>query len=319
MTSAAMTPFPSLPAHALTATTDATRWLVDGLWGYDAVGILGGEPKCCKSLCALTLALSVATGRPCLDGRQPGRTGTVLLYAAEDALPIVRERLDRLARGMGCTLDGLPFQVITTPTLRLDRDEDRLRLELTIRQHTPVLLVLDPFVRLHRIDENVAGEVAPLLDHLRRLQRTHGCAIILVHHARKGAGHLRAGQALRGSSELHAWGDCTLFLRRQDDLLTLVAEHRAAPSPEPLRLRLHGAGEVLRLERHDAGEADDAGDAGPDEKILTFLKDAGHPQSRRDLQSGIHMRTATVSAALERLRAQGRIRRDEQGRWSPAA
>jgi hypothetical protein len=41
---------------------------------------------------------------------------------------------------------------------------------------------------------------------LRELQRRHGLAIVVVHHARKGAGNVRAGQSLRGSSEFHAWG-----------------------------------------------------------------------------------------------------------------
>src|ERR1022692_632471 len=81
----------------------------------------------------------------------------------------------------------------------------------------PTLLVLDPFVRLHRVDENVSAEVAPLLDFLRTLQRRYQTAVVLVHHARKGAAHLRAGQALRGSSELHAWGDSNLYLRRTGD------------------------------------------------------------------------------------------------------
>jgi hypothetical protein len=37
-------------------------------------------------------------------------------------------------------------------------------LALTVAEHRPVLLILDPFVRLHRVDENVAGDVAPILD-----------------------------------------------------------------------------------------------------------------------------------------------------------
>jgi hypothetical protein len=43
-----------------------TQWLVQGLWSDQAVGILGGEPKCCKSFLALDLAVSVASGTPCL-------------------------------------------------------------------------------------------------------------------------------------------------------------------------------------------------------------------------------------------------------------
>lgn len=42
------------------------------------------------------------------------------------------------------------------------------------------------------INENVSGEVAPLLAYLRELQRRHAIAVILVHHARKGAGNMRA-------------------------------------------------------------------------------------------------------------------------------
>jgi RecA-family ATPase len=46
--------------------------------------------------------------------------------------------------------------------------------------------------------------VAPLLAYLRTLQRQHQPAVLVVHHARKSAGRMRAGQALRGSSEFHA-------------------------------------------------------------------------------------------------------------------
>ena len=56
-------PFPVQPAYTITATAEATRWLIDGLWGYDAVGILGGEPKCCKSICALSMACLLYTSR----------------------------------------------------------------------------------------------------------------------------------------------------------------------------------------------------------------------------------------------------------------
>jgi hypothetical protein len=53
--------------------------------------------------------------------------------------------------------------------VRLDLDTDRRSLEETLAKLKPRLLVLDPFVRLHRIDENASGEVAPLLAFLREL------------------------------------------------------------------------------------------------------------------------------------------------------
>src|SRR5262249_42858724 len=145
----------------------------------------------------------------------------------------------------GVVLDDVDVQVITAPSLRLDQETDRKRLDDTVSDLRPRLLVLDPFVRLHRIDENVSAEVAPLPADLRELQRRYQVSVVLVHHARKGAAHARAGQALRGSSEFHAWGDSNLYLRRFGDELTLSTEHRAAPSSAEIAVALKVDGAVV--------------------------------------------------------------------------
>ena len=88
-------------------------------------------------------------------------------------------------------LANLDIQVITVPALRLDIEVDRCNLAETVDRLRPRLLILDPFVRLHRIDENASGEVAPLLAYLRELQRRYGVAVLVVHHARKGGACVR--------------------------------------------------------------------------------------------------------------------------------
>src|SRR5271165_2149009 len=209
------TVLPVEPAWRLAERAEEHRWLVAGLWSEQAVGIVGGEPKCFKSFLALDLAVSVASGAPCLRRFVVPKAGRVLLYAAEDALHIVRRRLDGIAAAAGAMLANLDIQVITVPALRLDIEVDRRNLAETVDQLRPRLLVLDPFVRLHRIDENASGEVAPLLAYLRELQRRYGVAVLVVHHARKGAGKARAGQALRGSSAFHAGRLQPLFAPRR--------------------------------------------------------------------------------------------------------
>ena len=42
------------------------RWLIEDLWADEAVGIVGGEPKCGKSFLALDMVVAVAGGEPCL-------------------------------------------------------------------------------------------------------------------------------------------------------------------------------------------------------------------------------------------------------------
>ncbi|MEA3196279.1 MAG: hypothetical protein QOF32_331, partial [Gammaproteobacteria bacterium] len=166
-----MTQLPVQPAHRLAERAGQQHWLVTGLWADEAVGIIGGEPKCCKSFLALDLAVAVATGTLCLRRFPVPRPGRVLLYAAEDALHIVRRRLDGICAAAGISIVNLDVQVITAASLRLDLDADRASLEETVTRLKPRLLVLDPFVRLHRIDENNSGEVAPLRAFLRELQR----------------------------------------------------------------------------------------------------------------------------------------------------
>lgn len=285
------------------------RWLVERLWAERAVGIVGGEPKCCKSFLALDIAVSVASGRPCLRRYAVKQPGPVLLFAAEDALHVVRERVAGICAAADVDLDALPLHVITAPTVRLDLPRDQKRLRRTVEQLSPRLLVLDPFVRLHRVDENAAADVAPLLAFLRQLEREIETAVLLVHHARKGASHARAGQALRGSSELHAWGDSNLYLRRRAQALLLAVEHRAAAPIDALALELRAERDALALRIvEDAGPTKvDPAPPTAHERIEAALADLDEPVSRRALRAACRMRMATLCEALNDLVDAGRV------------
>lgn len=315
-----MTALPVRLAHQLEIRPEEQRWLIEGLWSAEAVGIVGGEPKCCKSFLALDMAVAVASGTPCLGRFPTVRRGRVLLFAAEDSLAVVRQRLVGIAAATNTTLDALDIHVIIAPVVRLDIELDRTRLEDTVRALRPALLVLDPFVRLHRVDENASAEVAPLLDFLRGLQRRYQVAVVLVHHARKGASHIRAGQALRGSSELHAWGDSNLYLRRNvDDELSLTIEHRAAASVDGLSLSLHADGDALSLRVVDAAVPATAGpaSASPLERVERILADATTPLTQREIRDLAKIRAASVGDALTALVTDGRIVRTD-GRYELA-
>jgi RecA-family ATPase len=310
-----MTQLTVQPAWRLAEAPEQRHWLVDGLWSEEAVGIIGGEPKFCKSFLALDLAVAVAAGAPCLRRFAVPKPGRVLLYAAEDALHIVRRRLDGICGAAGLSIADLDVQVITAPTLRLDLEADRARLDQTIARLKPRLLVLDPFVRLHRIDENLSGEVAPLLAFLRELQRRHGLAVSVVHHARKGAGNIRAGQALRGSSEFHAWGDSNLYLRRDGDQLTLTVEHRAASAMPAVTLELAERTNALALEVVDRRPQPEQAtqQRSIDERITAALAEAAHPQPFADLRALCRLRTTTLYQRLAAMTAAGRIVKSADG------
>lgn len=311
-----MNPLPVQRASALDTAGPQTQWLVEGLWTEQAVGILGGEPKCCKSFLALDLAVSVASGKACLRHFPVRRSGTVLLFPAEDSLPVVRQRLEGICAAAEVSLAACPIEVITAPALRLDLPADRQRLSDTVQRLRPVLLILDPLIRLHRLDENDASQIAALLSFLRELQRQYQLAVLLVHHARKDSHASRPGQSLRGSSELHGWGDSNLYMRRRGDELTLTTEHRAAPSQEHLPLALTQSGAALALTLTHTNVATPLTKSitlSPRERVRQALSGLTEPVPLQRLRQLCGMRTSAVCDALAELSDHGLVSHDDRG------
>jgi hypothetical protein len=306
-------PLPVQRASQLASIGPQTQWLVEGLWSEQAVGILGGEPKCCKSFLALDVAVSVASGAACLRQFPVRRRGPVLLFPAEDSLAIVRQRLEGIAAAAQVSFASLPVEVITAPSLRLDTPADRARLSDTVQQLRPILLILDPLIRLHRVDENDASQIAGLLSYLRELQRQFQLAVLLVHHARKDSHSSRPGQALRGSSELHGWGDSNLYMRRKGSQLTLSTEHRAAPGQDHIPLQLTQSGSALALAVLERSLVEPAMPPTPVERVRQTLAQLQEPAPLNHLRKLCGMRTAAVCSALAELSTRGEVVRDAKG------
>lgn len=305
-------PLPVVRVAELPSQERPQRWLVEQLWGASSVGLIGGAPKCSKTWLGLDLALSVATGTACLDRYAVPQPGPVLIYLAEDALPIVRQRVEGMARHRGLSLQQIEIHVITAATLRLDREQHRRQLLQTIQRLRPQLLLLDPLVRLHGIDENNAGEVAGLLAYIRALQRQLDLSIILVHHTRKnGPAGAAAGLALRGSSDLHAFGDSNLYLRRTRDRLLLSSEHRAAPASPPVYLELV-ASNAQTAHLAVVGEPRDPQPATLPEQVLSLLAD-GAVLTRVRLRDLLRVKNQRLGQTLESLEQAGRLRRTPAG------
>lgn len=308
-------PLPVLRVGDLPDDPPERRWLIREVWARSALGLIGGAPKCCKSWLGLDLATSVASSTPCLGRFPVDDPGPALVYLAEDSLCAVRARIQALCHHRGLDLRRLDLHVIAVPVLRLDLASDQHRLAATLENVKPRLLLLDPLVRLHRLDENSASEISGLLGFLRQLQRTHDTAVVLVHHASKKQ-RAQPGQALRGSSDLHAVGDSNAYLARQKDgLLVLTLEHRAAKPPEPLTLELVSGpdGTATRLEvRSAAGPAEDS-HTPLRLKTLDALGQAQQPLRRADLRDRLRVNNERLGHALAELEADRVIHRTPDG------
>ena len=310
-------PFPVRHVAQVEERPKEQAWLVEGLWALRAVGFVAAPPKTAKTWLGCELALAVATGAPALGRFAVPHPGSVLFYGAEDDQPSLRARFEGIARARGLALADARLFLLDVNELRLDRPDHVARLRATIAVHGPALVVLDPFVRLTRIDENSAAEVSAVLGDLRVIQRELGTGILLAHHTRKSpSGH--KGYQLRGSGDFAAWHDSALYLSGCPDDLVLDVEHRGALAPDPLRLRLV-KGASPHLEITDAPSPRALATEDPlQAAILERLAAASRPTSTSELRDVLRARKQTVTNAIAALERAGRIVRRDGG-WVVAA
>jgi len=285
---------PICRANELDIQQPEKLWLIDSLWTQDAVGIIGGAPKCCKSWLGLDMAVSIASGTHCLGRFTVKQPGPVLIFLAEDALPAVRARIQAFCTQRHLDIEHLDLYVITASTLRLDLAADQQRLIATLAHLHPRFLLLDPLVRLHRLDENSAADISKLLGFIRDMQRTYHSAIALVHHASKKH-RAQPGQALRGSSDLHAFGDSNAYLARRNKRIVLSVEHRSAKSMDPIEMQLvsRANGSATHLEIvADTGSNTSASLA---QRALVLLQNSTRPLTRTAIREHLKVNNSSRS------------------------
>ncbi len=303
-------PFPTTQVASVRPRAPSSRWLIEGLWSHQAVGVIAGIPKLGKSWLGLDVAVSVASGTTCLARFEVSSPGPALIYLAEDHEADVRDRIEQLCAHRQIDFESLPVRLLCVPCLRLDVEDHAERLEATVAALQPRLLLLDPLVRMHRGDENSSSDISRLLGYLRELNRRHDLSIILVHHMSKKS-RSSLGQALRGSGDLHAWVDSACYLLpKANEQLQLTIEHRAAPAPSPKLLRLikdHPAHLELVGEQAEAAPLVEA--------LRLALLEASEPMTRTALRRRLRINNARLGEALQKLEARGLASRTQAG-WT---
>ncbi len=121
--------------------------------------------------------------------------------------------------------------------------------------------------------------------------------------------HLGTCSARRLNSELHAWGDSNLYVRRRGEGIVLSIEHRAAASPPPVGMVLitdEDGEEPVRLEIRDLPAETPLA-----ERILTSLAEG--PRRLADLRQQLGVRKLRLLEELHALEKGGRITRAGAG------
>jgi hypothetical protein len=120
-----------------------------------------------------------------------------------------------------------------------------------------------------------------------------------------------AREGLRGSGDIHAFGDSNLYLRRTREHLVLSTEHRAAPASPPVSLELVATdADTTHLEV--IGEFQDGKRRSLEEQVLDLLA-PGAVLTRAKLRDSLAVRNERLGMALESLERAGRLCRTPAG------
>ena len=155
----------------------------------------------------------------------------------------------------------------------------------------PWFVCTDWMKTAQRTSQNCSGFI-------RDMQRTYHSAIALVHHASKKQ-RAQPGQALRGSSDLHAFGDSNAYLaERKKKRIVLSVEHRSAKSMDSIEMQLvsRANGSATHLEIvADTGSNTSASVA---DRALVLLQNSKSPLTRTAIREQLKVNNQRLGDAL---------------------
>jgi hypothetical protein len=210
----------------MAAEFEADPDLVDGIIPGHGLIALAAKPKAGKTSLALDLCTSTWTGAPFLG--RPARQVRTLFIGEEGGPAGIQNRLKAMTseKASAEAPEGSHFGIAMRQRARLDTLDGIARLDDAIYQAAPGLVVLDCLVRMHRLAENDARDMAALMEGLEELAAVHQTAVLVIHHLGKASEGGPGGYAMRGSGVLASSTEANLILRRSNNRATLTGELR---------------------------------------------------------------------------------------------
>ena len=275
-------------------------WVVDGLIPEGGFALLSGRPKVGKSTLARYLTLAAARGQPWL-GRDTD----------PDGIPVVCLWLEDSAQGgraayrqLGNLGDDPPVYIVCDHGIPGTDSIETLRASIT--RTRAKLAIVDPLISFLRVpDSNDYAKTYAALVPLRELARETECAVLCVHHHRKGNGDA-PGERVMGSTAFAAAVDTSIELNWDGpgNPRTVTTQQRYGESIEERALSVVDGIASVGVTKAAAGR-DEA-----TRKILKVVAD-NPGVITREIREAAKVKNASVSRLLDDLEESGQIRREK--------
>jgi len=216
------------------------------IYGYDYIkkyiSVTASAGGIGKTSAIIVEALAIATGKPLL-GTAVKQQENVWIINLEDPISEMQMRTIAAMQHYGLTpeeikgrlfMDGEDTMQITLAAESRDgliKNDDLLaHISRKIKQNNIGVVILDPFVSAHLVNENNNGSIQAVVAMLRKLARDTNSSIQLVHHIRKTNGDDATIDSVRGAGSLIGAARAARVINRitpEDAMALGVNEHEA--------------------------------------------------------------------------------------------
>lgn len=280
-----------------------TPIIEDGVLHDKSLCLIYGPPKSHKTFLCMGLATAMAAGQDYGPFKIP-KPRKVLHLSAEGGYSTPKKQLTTIATSFP-QLQHPNLQVGLATQLDVSNEGDLQHLKSQIEYIGAEVLILDPLIRFHTLDENVAQEMNRVIGNLRRLIEECNISIILVHHSGKDV-----SQGPRGSSTLVGEYDSSIAVRKRGNLRELHFDMRSVETPASIVMRFNPKTYLLEMADLDP--------------LVAILEKAGKPLSKSEFVKEILARGIVKAESGAYKRIDGAVRKwlvaiDHNGHYVPAS
>lgn len=270
------------------------EWLVPDLLTADELFVLGAPPRGGKTLMAMLLAKSIASGTKFLD--RPTTQGSVIYVNLEDSDSKVKERVEAQEWA-----EGLPVYWLD----KFKLSETKELIEIAEEMEDLRLIVLDTLSRIRDDDHSESSaEMSYVLEPLQEFCKTRKVCCLIIHHTRKlnvvEDGIEVLFDSLRGSTAIRGTCRGMWILAPTDSEYRLAVE--TGWGKHDLKIRLDASALEWRL----LGKWAPAINLDQKEQVLQFFNKVGNATIDQ-IAEETAIPKRSLYTVLDRLRADGLI------------
>ena len=253
--------------------------------------VIVGPPKSKKTFLAQNLALAIASGKS-FANFEITESKKVLYFLAEGGYYPNRDRLQKMGADFSEKyMENFMLSLFTY--LPINHDVAYNTMHNFIKDSGTEVVVIDPLIKFHDVDENSASQLSDVFGKIRRLIRKLKVSVILVHHTGKVV-----SKGGRGSSALVGeYDSCITIKINKDSPNSINLSYDTRHTESPISNQIHFNPDTFWFES--------------DEGLLKLLMENGGSMLKKDFLSSYDKPKSTTYRYINKAVKAGQIKEEE--------